>query len=114
MHIERFVEVQNTEFGDHIIKAAVKVGTVIYTGWRHNAIRYHLINENICAPPRENEGFIDNKMIFHNRYVAGKIAFCANQMHARRMGHELISEELWDNNGKFHVPKEQWRLTDEH
>ena len=113
-HIDRLVEVQCSDpklFGDHIIKAACRVGTVIYTAWRHSDIIAMLHRERVAQYiNQEMQGFIDNKFIFHDRYMAGKIAYAARQIPFRRMGHEMISEELWDNSGKFHIDRSKWRI----
>jgi hypothetical protein len=99
--------------GTHITKAAVRVGQIVYLGWRHAEIMGYLHRKLVCKHvTMEMQGFIEKLGYFHNRIQAGKIAYGARQLKPGERPHPagMLSEHLWDDNGVFHVPKSEWRL----
>lgn len=83
--------------GTRIVKAAVRHGDLVYTGWRHSEIIRHVAALGKEYTPQEDQGFVDSLGNFHNRWRAGQIAAIARQAPFRHG--TLISEQLWDADG---------------
>lgn len=79
-----------------IVKAAIRHGEQVYTGWRHSEIIQHLNRLDILTA-QEDQGFIDQYGVFYGRYQAARIALHAKQI--ARLTPLLTSEDLWDNDG---------------
>ena len=91
---------------DHkIVKAAVKVGDKVYVGWRHaHIISYLHCNGVVPHVYQEMQGFVDNMGWFFNRQNSVVIASGARQCRWDQIKcKQLLSEDLWDNEGKPHV-----------
>jgi hypothetical protein len=84
-----------------IVRAAVVIGEVVYTGWRHSEIGSHVARTLGVAITDEQRGFIDHLGNFHDRRSAAKIALGSRQVLSVR-AMTLLSEDLWDENGVPH------------
>lgn len=91
------VEIQPPVRDLTIVKAAVKLGDRVFTGWRHADILHHLIAAGTPQRDQEAQGFVADNGSFYNRYQSARIALRARQI--GRLPHVLTSEDLWENDG---------------
>lgn len=94
-----------------IVKAAIKVGDEIFTGWRHSDIRNIIIKEKSMSQEEMkkimnpwNQGFVTENGIFLTRTQAYSYGQFMGQV-GSIIGSELTSEDLWDNYGNPIPPK---------
>lgn len=91
-----------------IVKAAVKLGDKVYTGWRHADILSHLRHEGharLSFGSQEDQGFVDNKGWFFDRHQSAKIAAGARQCTWDSIKCKmLLSEDVWDEDGTPRTP----------
>lgn len=81
-----------------LVKAAIRCGEVVYTGWRHAQIIAYLRENNLCDyVSQESQGFIDQLGNFYRRSPASCLAFKNKQ--CKEFIETLTSEDLWDING---------------
>jgi len=92
-----------------IVKAAIRVGEKIYTGWRHADIRNDIVDttdisrEEIASIMHDEwkVGFVTE----NGRFLTRKQALIYGRVHGQIdtiEGSVLTSEDLWDNDGKEH------------
>lgn len=84
-----------------LVKAAVRHGCQVYTGWRHSLILRHMTGLDISATQHDH-GFVDQYGMFYDRYLAARIAKRAHQI--ARLPIMLTSEDLWDDDGTAREP----------
>jgi hypothetical protein len=92
-----------------IVKAAIIVEDVIYTGWRHCFIIHDYCKQtgkkscpgtNWPEDEVSNQGFVTSEGRYVDRETALKIATVAKQVIVKHgCKHELYSEDLWNVNG---------------
>lgn len=79
-----------------LVKAAVRAGDKVYTGWRHGLIMQHMCLLGCQRVDHDDQGFIDDQGWFYDRLSAAAL------LHARGVlvrSTPLMSEDLWDNEG---------------
>lgn len=82
-----------------IVKAAIRQGEFVYTGWRHAVIMCHM-REIGCSPvSQDDQGFVDQLGHFYRRSPAGYIVRLNKQVSEFINASVLTSEDLWDENG---------------
>jgi hypothetical protein len=85
-----------------IVKAAVKCGDDVYTGWRHAFIMADLIAIDVITKQNkmtdEMQGFVNQSGQFINREISKCIVLFNRQITTIR-GYTLCSEDLWENDG---------------
>ena len=86
-----------------LVYAAVRMGEVVYVGWRHSdaiqaiiadrgkADRLHIAS---TVNQEDNQGFLDQYGNYYNRFQSARIAYKAKQI--KKINGTLFSEELWD------------------
>lgn len=80
-----------------LAKAAIRLGDVVYTGWRHDQILSFMYGAGCARPHIDDQGFIDERGDFYDRLSGAAL------LHSRGIPVErtpLMSEDLWDNEGK--------------
>lgn len=88
----------NTVENNKLVKAAIRCGEVVYTGWRHAQIMVYLRDNDLCDyVSQESQGFIDQHGNFYRRGPASCVAFKSKQ--CKEFIETLTSEDLWDING---------------
>jgi hypothetical protein len=80
-----------------LVKAAIRLGDVVYTGWRHGEILQFMHGAGCAKPAMDDQGFIDERGDFYDRLSAA--ALLHSRGHPLRQS-PLLSEDLWDNDGK--------------
>ena len=92
-----------------IVKAAIIVDDVIYTGWRHCFIIHDYCqqhNVNKCPPVNHkgetvsNQGFVTDTGRFVTREEAYNIVKANGQVVVKHGGTVFCSEDLWNVEGK--------------
>ncbi len=86
-----------------IVKAAVKFGNDVYTGWRHDQVIIHIHALGKGYTTQEDQGFVDNLGCFHTRWSACVVAMNCRQLKSGEV-HDVSSEELWDKDGNPRTP----------
>lgn len=88
-----------------LIKAAVRVDDAVYCGWRHFHIMWHLKELGVPGPiSMDQQGFVDQHGNFYRRPCCATIVLMSGQLTERKSEcEELLSEELWDNEGNPHA-----------
>ncbi len=107
--IERipFVSIQPPQEPFRIVKAAVKHGDQVYTGWRHADIISHLRTlRDDSYVSQDDQGFVDQHGSFYNRYQSARIAYRARQI--LKIPPTLTSEDLWEADGTPREPGEPY------
>ena len=84
--------------GNDITAAAIRVGNVIYTGYRHGKILRDICDQAAATDtmPRITQpmqGFIDALGHFLNREEAARVAYLAGQIKKPKTC--LLSEDIW-------------------
>lgn len=80
-----------------LVKSAVLLKNIIYTGSCCGEILYHLNKLNVDLNDRI-EGFIDDKGKFYNREEALDYALKCGQIAKSALPMILLSTDLWPNN----------------
>lgn len=83
--------------GSSMVKAAVKLGTHVYTGWRHYKIWQYLAETCGARCEEFDEGFVDSDGNFYDRQLADKMAWRSGQV--KKCRGRLSSDKLWDDEG---------------
>ncbi len=96
-----FISTQPPQKPFKIVKAAVKCGDNVYTGWRHSDIISHIHTSIGTYTTQEDQGFVDQHNNFYNRYQSARIAYHARQI--EKIPPVMTSEDLWDVDG---IPRE--------
>ena len=99
-------EGEHPERDARIVKAAIRFGDLVYTGWRHSVIMEHVHARGKAYTTQEDQGFVDQYGNFHNRWRSGQIAARARQAPFRHG--TLLSEQVWDNQGKPRDPSKPY------
>lgn len=82
-----------------IVKAAIRQGEFVYTGWRHAAILMDMKDAGCSSPSYDDQGFVDQEGHFYRRSPAGTIVRMNEQVKEFINPSVLTSEDLWDNEG---------------
>lgn len=81
-----------------LVKAAVHVDAVVYTGWRHSEIMCYLRENKLTTyVGQDAQGFVDQDGNFYRREACGCLAFLNGQ--TKECKSPLLSEHLWDVDG---------------
>lgn len=81
-----------------LVKAAIRCGDKVYTGWRHAAIMIDMRDAGIASyVSQDDQGFVDQDGYFYRRQCCGYIAFRNGQ--TKELKPNLLSEHLWDVDG---------------
>jgi hypothetical protein len=84
--------------GVKLVKAAIWVDSLVYTGWRHADIMWYLKEHNLVKHVSQDmQGFVDQYGNYYRRKAAGMVAFRNNQI--TEYVDPLTSEHLWDIDG---------------
>jgi hypothetical protein len=87
-----------------LIKAAVRVNEDVYCGWRHFHIMWYIKALGIPGPiSMDQQGFVDQHGNFFRRACCATLALMSGQLKTIQSDRELLSEDLWDNEGNPHV-----------
>lgn len=79
---------------EYIDKAAIRHGSVVYTGSRHPEISYDMVRAIGCRPKGIEKGFVTGTGRFVTRKEAADIAYFAGQTYGIRYDY-LYSEDVW-------------------
>ena len=78
---------------EKIVKSAVMVNGLVYTGKRHNDAIQAAVRETGIRPITGEQGFVTNTGRFVSRQEAAQIAFEAGQ--TKELKDKLFSEDVW-------------------
>jgi hypothetical protein len=86
-------------YGKKFVKAAIRIGDIVYLAWRHHLIINELGPTGKYKPKDFNDqGFVDqNGYYYGNRKFCGYLAWRNGQI--KKQVRDLFSEDLWDING---------------
>ncbi len=83
-----------------IVKAAVRHGDDVYTGWRHSDIIKHIHALDQGYTTQESQGFVDQHGNWYSRYQSARIALRARQIDEKTCRKSVLtSEDLWAKDG---------------
>ena len=87
-----------------LVKAAVRVDDAVYCGWRHFQVMWYIKELGIPGPiSMDQQGFVDQHGNFFMRPCCATIVLMSGQIKTIHADRELLSEDLWDNEGNPHV-----------